>query len=107
MFSRVKNNVWGNLGFTLLITAYTFEFYFTVSGFWNIMKASGSFYDVFGGIIENYLSDTNDVTLLTYGVTAAGAFKCALSNVIIFAAISGRAGILEALMVSVVGTVGY
>lgn len=43
----------------------------------------------------------------TYGVTAVHALKCSLANAVTFAAISGRAGPLEAMIISLVGTVIY
>ena len=51
-----------------------------------------------------YLSDKNGSGIKTYGITAVGAFKCALANSIAFAAIIGRGGMLEALVIAVFGT---
>lgn len=39
--------------------------------------------------------------------TLTGGFRCALSNLIAFSAIMGRAGPLEALFVVIFGTIGY
>lgn len=45
--------------------------------------------------------------MATYGITAVQAFKCSLANIIAFAAISGRAGPLEAMIISLIGTLIY
>lgn len=42
-----------------------------------------------------------------YLATLTGAFRCALSNVIAFSAIMGRAGPLESVFVVIFGTIGY
>lgn len=60
-----------------------------------------------GNKIPTYLTDSNNLNNATYGITAIQAFKCSLANVIAFAAISGRAGPLEALIISVFGTFMY
>lgn len=50
-----------------------------------------------------YTSSSTD----TYGTTAVGAIKCGLSLCIAFAAIGGRAGYFEALLISIIGTILY
>lgn len=47
------------------------------------------------------------MNVATYGNTAVGALKCALANSVAFAGIMGRAGLLPALIVTVVGSVMY
>lgn len=43
----------------------------------------------------------------SYLATFTGGFRCALSNLIAFSSIMGRAGPLEALFVVIFGTIGY
>ena len=43
----------------------------------------------------------------TLGNTVVGGLKCALSMSIIFAAIGGRGGPLEAIIIAIFGTIGY
>ena len=46
-------------------------------------------------------------TYLTYGATLVQAIKCSLANCIIFSAILGRAGPLEAFIIALFGTIGF
>lgn len=50
---------------------------------------------------------TNLSATTDYMATITGGFRCALSNLIAFSAIMGRAGPLEALFVVIFGTIGY
>jgi hypothetical protein len=52
---------------------------------------------------ETFISGSTD----TYESTAVGAAKCGLAMSIVFAAIGGRAGYLEAFLIAIVGSVGY
>ena len=52
-----------------------------------------------------YLTNLNEFP--SYLATITGGFRCALSNLIAFSAIIGRAGPLEALFVVIFGTIGY
>lgn len=93
VFSLAQYKVWSSLGFTLLITALTFQLYFLVSGLWtnvNISQANKTL--SWGGKLPVYLTDSNTSNVQTYGMTAVQAFKCALANSVAFAAIGGRAG---------------
>lgn len=105
-FSYIRNNLWSGLGFNFLITVIVFQFYFLVNAFWtkaHVQHSDNAFNDSL--YIKTYLSDEN--TANTFGNTAVGAFKCALSMCIAFAAIGGRAGPLEALFISIFGTITY
>lgn len=107
-FSMGKNKIWSSLGFNLLITAVSFQLYFLVSGFWTIAGVSGANRSLnWGGKMPVFLSDSNNMTTVTYGMTAVQALKCSLANAIAFAAISGRAGPLEAMIISLIGTLLY
>jgi hypothetical protein len=108
IFSIGKNKIWSSLGFTLFITAITFQLYFLVSGFWTNAGISGANNSLnWGSHLPTFLSDSNNLSTTTYGLTAIQALKCSLSNAIIFAGIAGRAGPLEAMAVSLLGTVLY
>lgn len=102
--------LWTGMGFTILITALSIEMYFMMNAFWT--KA------VINYKVEpqNHFSDsdktynfflTNLSEFPKYHATLSGAFRCALSNLVAFSAIIGRAGPLEALFVTVLGTIGY
>ena len=52
-----------------------------------------------------YLTNLNENQ--NYLATVTGGFRCALSNLVAFSAIIGRAGPLEALFVVIFGTIGY
>jgi hypothetical protein len=81
------------LGFTLFITAISFQLYFLVSGLWTNAGVSGVNKRLtWGGKISAYLTDSNNLVVTTYGSTAIQALKCSLANSIAFAAISGRSG---------------
>lgn len=50
---------------------------------------------------------TNYDDIPGYNASLTAGFKCALSNLIAFSSILGRAGPLEALFVVIIGTIGY
>jgi ammonia channel protein AmtB len=82
--------------------------YFLISGFWTNVGISGVNKSLnWGSRVPVYLTDSNSINTATYGNTAIQAFKCSLANSIAFAAISGRAGPLEAFFISLVGTIAY
>jgi hypothetical protein len=101
--------LWTGMGFTLLITALTMEFYFMINAFWTKAAINGSLnpphfadenkdYDFF-------LTNLNEPN--GFQATITGGFRCALANLIAFSAIIGRAGPLESLFVVIFGTIGY
>ena len=107
-FSLGKNKIWSSLGFHLLITVITFQLYFLVSAFWTNVGISGSSKTfTWGNKFPAFLTDSNNNSFGTCGITAVQALKCSLANGISFAAISGRAGPLEAMVVSLFGTLIY
>jgi len=73
-----------------------FQYYFLINGFWSKANVQSSDSSFSGTYIQAYLSDENgDISnggTDTLGATAVGAFKCALSMCIAFAAIGGRGG---------------
>lgn len=108
VFSIGKHKIWSSLGFTLLITAVTFQLYFLICGLWinvNLNQANKTL--KWQDKLPVYLTDSNNSSIQTYGMTAVQAFKCAIANSIAFAAISGRAGPLEAIIITFIGTVLY
>jgi hypothetical protein len=103
-----KNKIWSSLGFHFFIVAISFQLYFLIAGFWTNVGISGVNKTLaYRGRIPTFLSDSNNLSVSTYGITAIQAFKCALANGIAFAAISGRAGPLEAMVISLGGTIAY
>jgi hypothetical protein len=93
LFSISKNGAWAGLGFTFLITVVTFQLFFLVSALWSQINVHGqSTTYSWGDHIPVFLTNTNTLNISTYDNTAVHAFKCALANVIAFAAIAGRAG---------------
>lgn len=54
-----------------------------------------------------FLADNNGDNVITYGNTAAGAFKASLAMVVAFAAILGRGGPLEAIVMIIFGVILY
>lgn len=108
IFSLGKNKIWSSLGFTFFITAISFQLYFLVSGLWTNAGISGkSATFAWGNRFPVFLTNSNNLNLATNNNTAIQAFKCALANSIAFAAIAGRAGLLEALLISLLGTFLY
>jgi hypothetical protein len=108
-FSYLRNYNWSGMGFTLFITATVFQLYFLVNGFFtraNFEKQSNSSFTQTH--ISIFLNDEPYVSSATSTneATAVGAIRCALALSIAFAGIGGRAGYLEAFLVSVLGTIG-
>ena len=57
--------------------------------------------------IDVYLSNEYTTTVDSLGNTLVGGFKCALALNIIFAAVGGRAGPLEGVLIVIIGTIFY
>jgi len=91
-----------------LITVISYQLYFLVSGLWNHSNISGKGYPKsWGSSINVFLTDSDNLNNQTYGETVVGGLKCSLANMIAFAAISGRAGPLEAVVMTIIGTFLY
>lgn len=105
----MRHLAWSGIGFTLLVTMITFQYYFLINGFWTKanLQFSKTWFTLPDKSISIFLSEEFGSSLATYGNTAAGAFKCALSMVVAFAAISGRGGPLEAIVMIIFGVVLY
>lgn len=92
---------WSGFGFSLLITVLCFQYYFLINAFWtkadvqytnqNQNGTPGSLQN-YGDIFNVYLSDAIGSAVKTFGNTACGAFKMALTICIAFSAVVGRAG---------------
>lgn len=78
-----------------------------MNSFWTQANVQEANIDYRNTHIGAYLSDENGSNTNIYGLTAIEAFKCALSMSIAFAAIGGRAGPLEAIIICIVGTILY
>jgi hypothetical protein len=88
-----KNKIWSSLGLNLFITAITFQLYFLIAAFWTNAGISGSSKSFsWGNKFPVFLTELDNNSIITNGITAVQAFKCSLANGIAFAAISGRAG---------------
>ena len=99
------------MGFTLLITALSIEMYFMMNCFWTkavIWYKSPVQINFYGQDKQyNFFLTNLSEGSPYYLATLTGGFRCALSNVIAFSAIMGRAGPLESVFVVIFGTIGY
>ena len=102
---------WSGLGFTLLITAFTFQLYFLVNGFWTRVNLQGGWDNSEMTKLPLYLNEENGQTSSggthTFGLTVVDGLKCSMAMVIAFMAMGGRAGPVEALIISLFGTISY
>ena len=115
LFAYNLRLVWSGLGFTLLITCMTVQWYFLINAFWTkvnignqgtqFSSASATWFIYLTN--ESITSSSGELIFTTYRATIADAIKCATTNSIIFSAILGRAGPLEAVIISLLGTFGY
>jgi hypothetical protein len=92
---------WSGFGFALLITALSYQYYFLINAFWTKADIQATTTDVNGNSQSHqyygddfliWVSEGLGATFKTFGNTATGAFKMALTLTIGFAAIVGRAG---------------
>lgn len=111
IFSYNKRLVFSGIGFTLLITILSVEWYFLFNAFWT--KANfyneGTDFNYDRRFVHIYLTNRDDATNLVerYRATLTDAVRCGLANSVAFSAILGRAGLVEAFVVSLIGTIGY
>lgn len=110
----MKRLVWSGIGFTLVIVAFTLEYYFLVNAAfgWAVIEegssrtnGAGSFDSVNGEDVYIFTLTTSSGGIL--GANYLEAFKAAIANIVAFSAVIGRAGLLEAWFIVFVGTVGY
>jgi hypothetical protein len=103
---------WSGFGFALLITALSYQYYFLINAFWTKADVQATNVDVNGNPqSQQYYGDTFLIWVSegfgafykTFGNTATGAFKMALTLTIAFSAIVGRAGPLEILILVLLG----
>jgi hypothetical protein len=114
------------LGFTLLITAITYQHYFLMNAFWskaNVQATDNYFMDVdktYPKLImgeESYYTPVNYAPFATLpstlytkihlGATVEQAFRAALSIVVAFSSLLGRAGPMEAFVLTLLGVIFY
>lgn len=103
---------WSGFGFALLITVLCYQYYFLINAFWtkadvqatNVAAGGGpQELQNYGDKFNIYLSDGIGSVYKTFGNTACGAFKMALTVCIAFSAVIGRAGPLEILIFVLIG----
>lgn len=113
--------MFSGLGFTLLITCLTVEWYFLINAFWTKANIGGAgtdfkyenrFYNIFlanrdGPESTAVVGGVTVPVFQKYHATLTDAVKCGLANSIAFSAILGRAGLLECWFVALIGTIGY
>jgi hypothetical protein len=118
LFSYNKRLIFSGLGFTLLITCLTVEWYFLINAFWTKANIGGKgtqftydtrFYNIYLANRDGPESVPSNAQLylLKYRATLTDAVRCGLANSIAFSAILGRAGLLECWFVALIGTIGY
>lgn len=108
---------WSGFGFALLITVLCYQYYFLISAFWTKTDIQRTFANInniatekeqyFGDDFLIWVSQAYGNTVKTFGNTATGAFKMALTITIAFSAVIGRAGPLEILFFVLFGGALY
>lgn len=88
----IKHTSWNALGFSLIITCICLQLYPLVSTFWNNVFVNGF---SGGNVVIDPSSSMN------------GAIRVAISMLVVLATLIGRIGILDSLIVGVVGTTVY
>lgn len=93
---------WSGFGFALLITALCYQYYFLINAFWtktdiqltrvDVNNLSTGTQQYFGDDFLIWVSEAYGSIYRTFGNTATGAFKMALTITIAFSAVIGRAG---------------
>lgn len=113
IMSFVTGLKWSGFGFALLITVLCYQYYFLVNAFWTKTDIQPTNRDVnnlptgteqyFGNDFIIWVSEAAGGAFKTFGNTATGAFKMAMTITIAFSAIVGRAGPLEILIFVMIG----
>ena len=113
MFSYLKRLTWSGIGFAFLITALCIQFYPLVNAFWTktAIQKNPTANTFSGSSASNYfnlfLSNLEIIAGANYGNTVTTAIKCALSILVAFSSILGRAGPLECLIATLLGSMGF
>lgn len=116
IMSYVTGLKWSGFGFALLIVVLSYQYYFLINAFWTKADVQDTFVDVKGNAQPHqyygddfliWVSEAFGTFYKTFGNTATGAFKMALSLTIAFSAIVGRAGPLEILFFVLIGGALY
>lgn len=117
IMSYVAGLKWSGFGFALLITALCYQYYFLASAFWTKTDIQRTSFDTtntqtgseqyYGDDFLIWVSEAFGSTYRTFGNTATGAFKMALTIAIAFSAVVGRAGPLEILIFVLFGGALY
>lgn len=109
VFSYLKRLSWSSLGFSLLITATCVELYPLVNALYtkSIIQQNPIVNNFSNSKFSIFLSNYDIATGANYSNTITTAFKCALSLVVAFSSILGRAGPLQCLILAVLGTFGF
>lgn len=121
LFSFHRKLIWSGLGFNAFIVCLTVEIYFIAN---NLINRIGINQDSqrhswwFQIYLWNFETHSTKPTssifaisasdyILPFGNTLIGALKCSIANCVAFSAILGRAGLLEAYLVTFFGTIIY
>lgn len=109
MFAYLKRLIWSALGFALLVTALSLEFYPLANAFWIKVgiQDNPNFTDFSSKSFTLLLSNFEIKAGSNYSNTITTCFRCALAVLVAFSSILGRAGSLECLIVSLFGIVGF
>ena len=121
LFAYEKRIIWSAIGFNLLITCLTIEWFFMINLFWTKTNIQGQdrqfprgrfFNNMFlwsgeSNIGSDGIDMNTDDRYEPWGATMTQALRCALANCVAFSAILGRAGPLEAFFVALFGTIGF
>jgi len=115
LFSYHRKLVWSTLGFNLLIVCLTVEWYFLINLFWlktdirgiGMPFSAGTWYNNIWLTNSQFRTFDSSLKVSAVGQALTEAAYCGLANMIGFSAILGRAGPLEAFLISALGTVGY
>jgi hypothetical protein len=102
IMTYVSGLKWSGFGFALLITALCYQYYFLICAFWtktdiqrtdiNTTNTPTGTQQYFRDDFLIWVSEAPGNFVRTFGNTATGAFKMALTITIAFSAVIGRAG---------------
>lgn len=105
--SRPYKLTLSHLGFNLLITALSVQTFFLINAFWTKARI---YFDGRGNAEFNtdiYNVSLTPSSILSEGADLNEALKCALSIIVAFSFVVGRAGLLEIYFLTTSGTIVY
>ncbi len=104
IFSYNKRLLWSGLGFNLLIVAIVIQFYPLMNAFWSRTRLYNATDEFRGGKDFFRIHSGTDETEFN---TLTMAFRCAISMCVAFSFVLGRAGAIEALLMTIIGVIGF